>query len=88
MKSKEVKVIPKEFWNLTPEAEKIEELRKFISKKNSFHFNQIQKILNEQEKGKTDINLDILYKIHNNGHFECVEILKLLDKLFPKNKEE
>lgn len=36
--------------------EKIEELRKFISVRNSFHFNQIQEIITEQEKGKIDIN--------------------------------
>ena len=67
--------------------EKIEELRKFISDKCGFHFNQIQLILDEKEKGEIDINLDILYKIHHNGHSESVEILKELNRLFPEEKK-
>lgn len=69
------------------EQNKIEELRKFISQKNGFHFDQIQKILGEKEKGKTDINLDILFKIHHNARADCVEIYKLLNKLFPEDKK-
>ena len=66
--------------------EKIEELKEFIIEKNTFHFDQIMKIIDEKEKGVIDINLDILHKIHNNGHSECVTILKLLEKLFPEEK--
>lgn len=66
--------------------EKIKRLKDFISKKNRFHWDEIQKILDKKEKGEIDINLDILYKIHNNGHHECVQIIKKLNELFPEIK--
>ena len=66
---------------------KIEELRKFISLRNGFHFNQIQLILQKKEEGKIDINLDILYKIHSNAHSEGIAIYKKLNELFPKPNE-
>ena len=66
--------------------EKIKELRNYISNMNSFHFNQIHNILDKKEEGEVDINLDILSKIHENGHSECVKIIKLIDKLFPEEK--
>jgi O-phosphoseryl-tRNA(Cys) synthetase len=70
---------------------KVEELRKFISNLSGFHFDEIQKIIWEKEKGNIDINLDIAFKIHNNGHHDCVKIFNKLNELFPeirKLKEE
>ena len=61
--------------------EEVKKLRKFVFEKCKFHFDEIQKILDEKEKGKIDINLDILYKIHNNGHNECVKILRKIESL-------
>lgn len=67
--------------------EAIEELRRLISGKMTFHWDEIQKILGEKEKGAIDINLDILMKIHNNSYQEEVEIYKKLNELFPKKNE-
>ena len=67
---------------MTTNGEKLKFLKDYISKKNHFHWDEIQKILDEKEKGKIDINLDILYKIHNNGHNECVQILNKMEELF------
>jgi len=58
-----------------------EKLKKFVSDKIKFHWNEIQKIITEKEKGKVDINLDILYKIHNNCYDELIQVNKKLDTL-------
>jgi len=60
---------------------KIEDLDKFVSQINNFHWDEIQKILGEKELGKIDINLDVLYKIHNNGHGDCVKIIRKMKEL-------
>lgn len=60
--------------------ETIQRIKEKIEKVNSFHWDEIQKILDKKEKGDIDINLDISFKIHNNGHNECVSFLKIIDE--------
>ena len=56
-----------------------EKIKNHITNRLTFHFDEIQKIITEREKGTVDINLDILYKFHINCHSELIRINRILD---------
>ena len=98
MKNKIVPLDEKNFWDKGTSFDKIyrekdiktavQNLLTFIKKKNSFHFDQIQKILDKKAEGNISLDLDVLYKIHNNSHQECVEIMREITKDFGKSFTE
>ena len=63
-------------------------LKEYLSEKISFHFTEIQKIIDIEEKGRVDINLFMLRKIHHNCHHELVEVNKKFEKDIKELKEE
>jgi hypothetical protein len=66
---------------------KIEILRLFIKERCKYHFDKIQYILSEKEKGIESDNLDILFREFNHRHQEDVTILRKLDSLFSRKKK-
>ena len=68
------------------ERSNVKALKQYVQTKNAFHWDQIQAIITQEEKGTVDINLNILHKIHNNCHNLCVNILKQIDALFGELK--